>query len=851
MRENSDECVKINFALNLTLSNLNLNLLGGNKSKPLVASKFDKMTFLFHKVSFQLDVNNIFQKCEFKLKKLLVYNDCSSWPTNLTENPLEKLILNTESQLLNRELYNSDLPTITNSNFLEITFTRALVSNLTKRLGGANQNEPKSTKLENYKINKKKAENLFKNMQKWIIELNCTINDLDLIFHLKKIQLLLEFANDVNVLIKNYYIQSRPLPNRSELWSEPFNLIPLIKASDMPLINIEINRVRLIFPCMNCKDNLDIVMAQVFNLNLTSQIENPLSRNFLHNSASSSIYNKAKSNGHLYMPGFPFEDRQYSLQLSNFALLAANSTHLSNKQQPNRFVPILNSVNLKAIVGLPILLGHKLINGYIVEIGITNQQTHVYLNNLFLNLMHNLVEENLVFLDRARVEWNVKADSFCSKLTIHKIIKNFEANYTNKPLPQTPSNKTRKSNRKVSDAPQCMQLIPFDFLLTAENIHVCFYLLNKPDSRLSRLCWAHFIQPHVCVVIHEKLQKFEVSIFDFDLKRSSSSSAAINQYDMPVKSEFLIPLIETKLGEQDSKTGILPGFFSLKIKNFSSLFCQPTKELYSINESDEQLNRSCVKGLVCFCSCCLRCYEFRVDQNIKVEEEALKTKVLIERPMRLKANLVFLTQLNEFLDSLDALACQKPAPTDSCQSGGFDVIQNVLFDLNIHLVTSQLVFVFEITDTDQSSIQFHSSLTGVSVFLSKTDDVHSNIDETVNSSLLLKYFQGNKVEVNRNTINRLVCSLNDFQCKFQSMRASQPFMGPVTIKVEMTQNLNYADANFFVNIGSFSIIMNQNLMRLIARMEGLLRKYFTNENVSFIFRFSLIIRKAKNFNFES
>ena len=146
----------------------------------------------------------------------------------------------------------------------------------------------------------------------------------------------------------------------------------------------------------------------------------------------------------------------------------------------------------------------------------------------------------------------------------------------------------------MSEAPQCMQLIPFDFLLTAENIHVCFYLLNKPDSRLSRLCWAHFIQPHVCVVIHEKLQKFEVSIFDFDLKRSSSSSAAINQYDMPVKSEFLIPLIETKPGEQDSKTGILPGFFSLKIKNFSSLFCQPTKELYSINESDEQLNRSCV-----------------------------------------------------------------------------------------------------------------------------------------------------------------------------------------------------------------------------------------------------------------
>ena len=148
MRENNDECVKINFALNLTLSNLNLNLFGSNQSEPNVGSKFDKMTFLFHKLSFQLDVNNIFQKFEFKLKKLLVYNDYSSSPTNLTENPLEKLILNTESQLLNREFYNSDLPPTTNSNLLEITFTRALVANLTKRLG-VNQNEVKSTKLEN------------------------------------------------------------------------------------------------------------------------------------------------------------------------------------------------------------------------------------------------------------------------------------------------------------------------------------------------------------------------------------------------------------------------------------------------------------------------------------------------------------------------------------------------------------------------------------------------------------------------------------------------------------------------------------------------------------------------------
>ena len=56
----------------------------------------------------------------------------------------------------------------------------------------------------------------------------------------------------------------------------------------MPLVNIEINKVRLLLPfyqlnsfSVKNKNNYQIIVAQIYSLNLTSQVENPIIRNFI------------------------------------------------------------------------------------------------------------------------------------------------------------------------------------------------------------------------------------------------------------------------------------------------------------------------------------------------------------------------------------------------------------------------------------------------------------------------------------------------------------------------------------------------------------------------------------------
>lgn len=196
--------------------------------------------------------------------------------------------------------------------------------------------------------------------------------------------------------------------------------------------------------------------------------------------------------------------------------------------------------------------------------------------------------------------------------------------------------------------------MPFDVLLTAENINICFYSIVK--SQIELLFWAHFIQPHICLIVHERLQKFDLSIFDFELKRSTDKINYVNG-NVPEKSHFLTPIIETKPGEQNTRTGILSSFFSLKMQNFASLFCRSDKTtLCSIMENDSEGTAlpSIPRRVVCVCNECLRCYEFNANKVKSFSgSDGLTTSLLIERPVRCKANFTFYKQVCEFLASLE------------------------------------------------------------------------------------------------------------------------------------------------------------------------------------------------------
>ena len=441
--------------------------------------------------------------------------------------------------------------------------------------------------------------------------MNVVMTHFDLMLHVNKYDTLIEFFVELNTLLcqnrvptdKKHRIQH--LNESSQLNSSSNKqvsyLIPLIKAKEMPLLNIDIHKARIILPCYNADASkiTDLIIAQMISLNLTSQVENPLMRNFLNNSASHAIYNKAKSSGTLYKPGFEFEDRQYALEVKDLALFRTQAFCLANEvpgvKAYKTCIPILDNFDLRAVLGLPILFGKRLINGYTLEISIPTSNLLFYFGNLEVNLLLNTLNQNL----NALSQYKTKFSHVSSTANVSSV-----------------SSDSQK-DRLESD----LKIIPLDVLLTAENINVYFYTVDSATvlKKANSLFWMQFIQPHTCLIMHQSLQKFEISVFDFSLKRSTPSSFAINSnslitfeeddYILPQNSDFLMPVVETKPGEPNSKTGVLNGVFSLKLHNFASLFCYENSNSDKFNESSSDCKSS--ENLICVCNECLRCYEFK------------------------------------------------------------------------------------------------------------------------------------------------------------------------------------------------------------------------------------------------
>jgi hypothetical protein len=325
----------------------------------------------------------------------------------------------------------------------------------------------------------------------------------------------------------------------------------------------------------------------MLQFSLTSQVENPIIRNFVNTGTSKSfiIYNKAKSNGSLYRPGFAFEDRQYSIEIKNMAVFKSNSVFTASSAKlnprltcPQMCLPVLDSFDLKAVVGLPISLGKLLINGYVLEMNTPTSDLNLYLDNLSINLVSNLINENSSLIQ-------------CYDLSPKTNETKSNASATRTSLPGG-------TNHGQSD----LEIVPLDILITAENVNICFYLIDKETGLKSALFWSKAIQPYACLIMHEKFQKLELSIFDFSLMRATPSSSESllvqnDEFKVPVKHDFIMPVVETKQIEPDPKTGILASLFSFKVKNFGHLFGYTNKRLAYSTSSKNQTNLSSLLDL--------------------------------------------------------------------------------------------------------------------------------------------------------------------------------------------------------------------------------------------------------------
>ena len=979
MREKNEEQVQLNFTLLLSVANINLNLVSDNSTHS--NEKVFKLSLL--KINSQLDANSSFQKLLLNLKKFQITEESLNAPAL---NKIDSIIFSSDPDCINKNLFqfkgfSHNKETVTTStpsssnqnnkdqlnqstninikntkveaNFLEVTFTRALVSNLNKKLEDLNnesKEEPKpsalksSNKKESVRVvgpgkplrkAKQSSSSIKKAKKNWISELNVSLSNFDLILHANKFDILIEFYIDLSKLLQVYVsnLNNDDILNQhlsESQFSDQFNnsilntkksyLIPIVKARQIPLLNIELSKLRVLLPFYNQKtdSSYDLIVAQIIHLNLTSQVENPIIRNFFQNAASLNIYNKAKSNGSLFRPGFAFEDRQYALEINNLAIFKTNSIYLNDnhsspgsKLQHRYCNPILDNFDIKSTIGLPIIFNKRLINGYVLEVGTPTNNLAFYLGNLELNLLFNIINQNKESLNKfdfqssdlpaQMAQLELSQNRIANKLDLQRKLLELsqskrEANKKTSFLSAQGSSSFRNDaslphNKKKShdNTNIDLEIVPLDILLTAENINFYFYTVDSSHKKHS-LFWAQLIQPHLCLFMHEKLQKFEISIFDLSLKRSTPSSSsssfiADDEYVLPNKSDFIMPVIETKPGEPNPKSGILNGVFSMKVNNFANLFCydysSEPKSNQSSNSSTSESKSNENEGFVCVCNECLQCYEFKTNFNKKPTNKieinsisnlesntSLNTQVYIERPLRFKANFIMLSQLNQYLNGLDLFKPENSSHNASSlqsssiendlkpdEEGNEGIIQ-LFFDLNIHLSTSQVFFVIEVEPDSYlnsssanrfSSSNFYVSYNSMSIFSNKIAENDSEANE-ISTNLFIKYLSGNKYKpVSKyNYTNHISFQLNDFQSKIQLVSESESlnlsdistssksdsihFLGPLSVRSNLIYNLNENELYSTINLDSFTVSVNKQLINLVNSLVDSFAKH-SNKNL--------------------
>merc|ERR1712071_167397 len=97
--------------------------------------------------------------------------------------------------------------------------------------------------------------------------------------------------------------------------------------------------------------------------------------------SSSDVFNRAQSTGALYQPGFAFEDRQYQLFIKHIAVFQQHNNYVdaTEKTSTSTLTPIIDPLNLRACLGLPIMFEQQLIIGYLLEASLSTPDVCVYL----------------------------------------------------------------------------------------------------------------------------------------------------------------------------------------------------------------------------------------------------------------------------------------------------------------------------------------------------------------------------------------------------------------------------------------------------------------------------------------
>lgn len=220
MREKNDDQVKLNFTLSVSLAGVSLRLIDAQSNSN---------TVVLTRLQSQTDLNNIYEKHSLRLKRFEIVSNGTSGGGG------ETVIVSSDHGLADATLgLHSSTSAVSKPTFLDVTFTRALISNFNKRVGGGGHDV--AAKRDRFferleaRILKRHRHHPHQTEQKCISELNVNVHNLDVVFRPEKLSPIIEQCLSIVGLFAS---------------TEPAPLIPFIRACDMPLLNIEIDRLEM------------------------------------------------------------------------------------------------------------------------------------------------------------------------------------------------------------------------------------------------------------------------------------------------------------------------------------------------------------------------------------------------------------------------------------------------------------------------------------------------------------------------------------------------------------------------------------------------------------------------------
>ena len=805
---------KINIWIQTTITKVFLNL---NDEK-------DKVKIAIEDITTFVDLNSIYKKVSLKFGSFYchhyIFNSIAeSWELNKTNGGVlvtslndlndDLFILSAKSNVTKSKLSCTDGPAlnVTFTSAKSIDFNKKFYNRLRRKQRNGHQHEKEKDhafeaeneiSCENLSDNFKNrfSQEALKVNKNWINEVNFLLKKIDLIYQPSILNLITSvFAFSIQAFEETFFKAANQHANLSDKNDNNF-VIPVLLAPEIPLINLEIGKIRIILPIKrsNCEKESQIFILQCLKTNITSNVQNPLNRNIHELDA---VYEEAKSSGFLYKPGFCFEDRQYSICLNGISVFMSKLSDLLKKDTSSNLqlqgegfmnpaamwnslkkidsigeisysnssrniTPIVDIFDFNGMLGLPICFSssnesrkRNFLAGYLLEVNISNF-LNLFVSTTLLNVIREFVEENSSIINEMEDLETKKSNDYTRVLQ------------TNVPI-----------------------LVPLELLITTEKININIYdSVELLQSVIQPLFVIQFYQPFLTTIIKDSSIKFELCIFDFFFDH--------HVYATTEKNKYIFPIVETKQRILNSKTGMLTSFLSLKYFYSRANIDEEAKEVKSDKFSLE-------------CEKCSNFYEFTncevfSNNDKKKKKHASNNIVLIlfDRHFRFKFNLQSIEKLNKLLNKLDLMNKNEK---QKCSNNGLRESNSAMFmeDFIIKINTSQVAINMELI---HKKYNFEVKISSIKIDLRVKNHEHSKFET---EHMLLD----SNIE---NVSFNLIDNNSEKSLDFEMIR-------PFVLSIKLKFNFEFNEFYVFLRGDCIYLNINKNIAEIIKLLSETVIEY--------------------------